>query len=109
MAARPPQNDLDDGPDTVAFGIAALAERLDAADVTYPTDVETLDRELGDAEVPYNASGATMTVGEALDAVPKQRFESERELLNVLHPVFEEKRASASRGLLARIRSFIPI
>jgi hypothetical protein len=29
--------------------------------------------------------------------------------LNVLHPVFEEKRASSSTGILARLRSLMPI
>ncbi len=110
MAVRPPDDDdLDDGPDTVAFGIAALDARLADREVTFPTDVESLRRELGAAEVPYNAAGNTMSVADALDRVPKQRFESRQELLNVLHPVFEEKRASSSTGILARLRSLMPI
>lgn len=109
MAARPPQTDLDDEPDAVAFGIAALDERLDRADLTYPVEADELERAIGDETVPYNASGATITVGDALDAVSKRRFDSERELLNALHPVFEEKRAAAASGLLGRIRSFIPL
>lgn len=109
MAARPPPTDIDDEPDTVAFGIAALDEHLDHADVTFPADADALDHAIGDAAVPYNASGATITVSDALDAVSKRRFESERELLNALHPVFEEKRAAASGGLLGRLRSFIPL
>lgn len=109
MAARPPPTGPNDEPDAIAFGIAALDERLDQADVTYPIVADELDRAIGDHAVPYNASGATITVSEALDAVPKRRFDSERELLNALHPVFEEERAAATGGLLGRLRSFIPL
>jgi hypothetical protein len=110
MAVRPPSDDdLDDEPDTVAFGIAALDARLAEADVDFPADSETVREAVGGAEVPYNAAGNTMTVAEALDRVPPREFETEQELLNVLHPVFEERREASGGGLLARIRAFIPL
>lgn len=108
MAVRPPQDDQDEELDTVAFGIAALDSRLDKADITFPTDSETLRAVLGDAEIPYNASGHTITVASALDRISDEHFETEQELLNTLHPVFEEQREAGGNGLLARIRSLIP-
>jgi hypothetical protein len=109
MAVRPPQDDIDDGPDTVAFGIAALDSSLDKRDITFPTDEETLRDSLGDVEIPYDAAGNTMTFNTALDNVPEERFENQRELLNALHPVFEEHRETGGNGILARIRSYIPL
>jgi hypothetical protein len=109
MATRPPQDDIDDGPDTVAFGIAALDSSLDEEDITFPTDKETLRASLGDTEIPYDAAGHNMTFNEALDSVPKEQFEDERELLNALHPVFEERRETGGNSILSQIRSFIPL
>jgi hypothetical protein len=43
-----------------------------------------------------------------LDAVPKQKFDSESQLLDLLHPVFEERRASASGSIVARLRELLP-
>lgn len=100
---------MDDGPDTVAFGIAALDSYLDETDIVFPTDEETLRASLGDTEIPYNATGNTMTFNTALDNVPEERFEDEHELLNSLHPVFEERRETGGNSILARIRSFIPL
>ena len=108
MSVRPPTDDLDDEPDTIAFGIAALDARLDEADVSFPTDAATLRTLLGDEAIPYNASGATITLSSALDDVPQERFEHEQELLNALHPVFEEARQKGQTGLLGRLRSFVP-
>jgi len=93
----------------VAFGIAALDARLTETDVEFPADSETIRAGLGDTEIPYDAAGNTMSVGEALDRVPSREFETEQELLNVLHPVFEERREATSGGLLARLRAYIPI
>jgi hypothetical protein len=109
MAVRPPQDDIDDGPDTIAFGIAVLDTHLDNSDIEFPTDKETLRASLGDTEISYNAAGNTMTLDTALDSVSKDHFENEREVLNTLHPVFEERRKTGSTSILARIRSFIPL
>lgn len=108
MAVRPPQDDTDEGPDTIAFGIAALDSQLDEADISFPTDEETLRASLGTTKIPYNVAGNTISLDAALDRISKQQFESERELLNALHPVFEERRATGGSGILARLRSFIP-
>ena len=108
MSVRPPTDDIDDEPDTVAFGIAALDARLDGADLEFPADAETVRAAIGGESIPYNAAGATITVDEALDRAPADRFENEQELLNALHPVFERAREKGDGGLLGRLRSLVP-
>ena len=107
MGVRPPQDDSDE-PDVIEFGIAALDARLGEADVTFPTDAESIERRLGDESIPYNAAGRTMSLSTALDRAGKRNFDTKQELLNALHPVFEEKRESASVGFLSQIRSALP-
>lgn len=108
MGVQPPSDDIDEGPDVVEFGIAALDARLEELDIAYPTDAETLRREYGDVTVPIDAAGTEIRLETALEAVEHQQFETEREVLNALHPVFEEKRARSSRNLLAQLRDLVP-
>lgn len=108
MGVRPPTDDVDEEPDVVEFGIAALDARLADADVEFPATAEELDSRFGHTEVPYDATGHTMTVSEALEAADRRRFESEQDLLNALHPVFERKREAASTSLLAQLRALVP-
>jgi hypothetical protein len=107
MAARPPQQDSS-APDAVEFGIAALDGYLDDAAVEYPVSGEEVVRTLGDPKIPYDASGNAVRLSEALASTPKNRFESRSELLELLHPVFEEYRVSTSGGLLGRLRAILP-
>ena len=107
MGVRPPQQD-DDEPDAIEFGIAALDARLSEVDVDYPATGETIIEELGDAKIPYNATGSRISMTEAIDRSDESRFESEQELLNALHPVFEEYRASRGASLVGRLRSLLP-
>lgn len=110
MRAPPPQNnDIGEGPETVAFGIAALDSYLTEEEVSFPTDKQTLRATLGDVNVPYNATGNTMRLDTALDHTPKQRFENKHELLNELHPVFEERRQAGGNPFFDRIRSVFPL
>ncbi|MFC5973309.1 hypothetical protein ACFPYI_18420 [Halomarina salina] len=108
MRARPPTDDLDDEPDTVAFGIAALDARLDRSDLSFPADAATIRESVGDVSVPFDASGGTMTVGEALDEVSTTQFDNEQAFLNALHPVFETAREKNRAGIVGRLRSFVP-
>ena len=108
MAVRPPQDD-DSGPDVVEFGIAALAARLDDADVEFPATSREVVEALDDPNIPYDASGGTVPLDEVMASHPRDRFDSRSELLDELHPVFEEYRASSSRGLLSQLRSLLPI
>lgn len=108
MGVRPPPEDEDDEPDVITFGIAALDGRLDDAELTFPATRREVEEELGNVDIPYNAAGRSIRLSEALDRTSVQRFESRQDLLNALHPVFEERRSSASSGLLGQLRSMLP-
>ena len=105
---RPPPSDDGEVPDTVTFGIAALDAHLDEAEIVYPIDARSLARELGDPEVPYDVSGSSVALSDALSETHISRFETEQELLNALHPVFERYRERSAGGVLAQLRSFLP-
>jgi len=107
MGVRPPQQD-DGDPEAIEFGIAALDARLSEADVSYPADSDTIVAVLGGSEIPYNATGNTVAIEDAIERSGKTSFESEQELLNALHPVFEEKRESASASLLMQLKALVP-
>lgn len=108
MGVRPPTNDDDDEPDIVTFGIAALDARLDDADLSYPVDAEEVVAALGDPEIPYDATGNDVRLSEALDRTHFSRFETEQELLNALHPVFESYRERTSNSFIAQLRALFP-
>ncbi|MFC6728645.1 hypothetical protein ACFQDG_08340 [Natronoarchaeum mannanilyticum] len=106
MAARPPTGDDGDEPEVIAFGIAALDARLDEAELTFPATDDEILRALGEQEIPYDASGRTMEIGDALAAVDRQEYDSKNELLDVLYPVFDERRGDG--GMLGHLRSMLP-
>jgi len=106
MAARPPTGDDGDDPEVIAFGIAALDARLDEAGVTFPATDDDLRRALGDEEIPYDATGRTIRLDDALAGVERQEYGSKNELLDVLYPVFDERRAEG--GMLGHIRAMLP-
>ncbi|WP_299263760.1 hypothetical protein [Halorientalis sp.] len=107
MGVRPPQQD-DDEPDAIEFGIAALDAWLTDAGVAFPADKESIVTALGDRKIPYNATGNKVTISDAIDRSNKEHFETEQELLNALHPVFEEMRESASSSVLMQLRALVP-
>ena len=106
MGVRPPQQDGSDA-DHIEFGIAALEPHLDDR-IDYPATDDEILAAIGDVEVSYDASGGTVALSEILDATPTRRYESKRDLLDTLHPVFEEYRAATSKSLLGRLRGLIP-
>jgi len=108
MGVRPPSNDVDDEPDVIEFGIAALDARLEDANVTYPVSAAELDDEYGQVEVPFDATGHTTTLHEALSDVDREEFETQQDLLNALHPVFERKRQATSNSILSQLRGLVP-
>lgn len=107
MAVRPPQDDSPE-PDQVAFGIAALAARLDDAEIEFPASREEIVRAIDDPEVPYDMSGNTLDVSEALAELPRETFTNRTELLDLLHPVFEQRRAAGTGTVLDRLRDLLP-
>jgi len=108
MGVRPPSNDIDDEPDIVEFGIAALDARMDDVDVSYPVTATELTERHGNMTVPFDAAGHETTLGEALRESDRREFESRPDLLDALHPVFERKRQAASNSLLAQLRALVP-
>ena len=108
MGVRPPQNDSSE-PDTIAFGIAALDERLERSGVQFPAMTDEILAAVDDTSVPYDAGGSTLDLEAALDRVPGDRFETETELLNALHPVFEERRERGAGSFVSRLRDLFPV
>lgn len=108
MGVRPPQGGSSDEPDAIEFGIAALDARLSESDVQFPATREEIVAGLRDEEIPYDAFGNTLSMDEALSQLPRREFESESELLELLHPIFEDHRSSSSMGLLDQMRALLP-
>jgi hypothetical protein len=107
MAVRPPQDD-DEEPEALAFGIAALDARLDGADVDWPATGDEVVERLGEPSIPYDAAGNSVALREALDRVPVRKFDTETELLEALHPVFEEYRENSTRSVIGQLRALLP-
>ena len=108
MGVRPPQQDTDDEVETIAFGIAALDEHLERADVTFPTTGAELRSRLDDPSVPYDAKGNEMRLSGALEETHADEFETRQDLLNALHPVFEARRERANNSIVGRLRALLP-
>ena len=108
MGVQPPSNDIGEEPDVVEFGIAALDARLEDLELAFPVDADHLRREYGSLSVPIDAAGTEVTLGDAVAATDREEFASEQDLLNALHPVFEDRRERASRSIIAQLRSLVP-
>ncbi|MEF8779746.1 MAG: hypothetical protein V5A46_03605 [Haloferacaceae archaeon] len=105
MAVTPPGGESD--PDHIEFGIASLAARLEEADVEFPATAGEVCAAIDNTSVPYDGSGNTLELEEALSEVGSDRFESESQLLEELHPVFERRRR-AGGGIVVRLRQLLP-
>ena len=108
MGVQPPTDDLDEGPDVVEFGIAALDAELPEAGLSFPTDANRLREAHGDLSVPVDAGGNEMRLADALDRCDAEEFRNRQDLLNALHPVFEARREAVSNSILAQLRSLVP-
>lgn len=106
MAVRPPQGDGD--PEMLEFGIAALNARIDRAEVEFPATRRELIDQLGDPEIPVDGGSRSVALSTALSEVGRERFETETELLDLLHPVFERIREEGSAGVVGRLRALLP-
>jgi len=107
MGVRPPSDDHSDT-ETIEFGIAVLDDVLTDADVSFPADCGAVVKEIGDESVPYDASGNSVRLAEALAEVDSDRFESAQALKNDLYPVFEERRQSRGSSVLGQLRALVP-
>lgn len=108
MAARPPSNDIDDGPDITEFGIVALDAAVEDWEVSFPVSADKLRDEYGDERIAVDASGNEMALETALADCPQRRFEDKQALLNALHPIFETERERLSNSLLRQLRALLP-
>jgi hypothetical protein len=106
MAVRPPQQDSDE-PDSLEFGIAALSPHLSESTLTFPATAQEVVRALDDPAIPYDANGNTVALSEALSTVRADEFDTQRELLDALHPVLEEYRESGG-GIFSQLRALLP-
>ena len=109
MGVRPPASNSDDGPDVIEFGIAEVAAVLDDADLSFPATGEEVVRALSNPRIDYNAKGHAVPLAEAVSDTERDRFEDKQELLNALHPVFEEYRTSRTPGVIERVRAALPL
>ena len=108
MGVRPPQDDDASEPETIEFGIAAVDARLRESDLDFPASTDAVERAIGDEPVPFDAKGSTVALGEALAKTERASFETRQELMNALHPVFEEYRTNRSGTLFGRLRGLLP-
>ena len=83
-----------------------MDEHLGDVELSFPASREEVLHELGDREVAYDPRGNTMSLKTALAETGRDRFESRRELLNALHPVFEAERRQG--GLGGWLQSLLP-
>lgn len=104
----PPADDGNGGAESVDFGIAALAAHLDGADLSFPATADEVAAALDDPEVAYDPHGNTVALSTALDRVDRERFDSESDIHDALHPVFEEYRTSTGTGVVAWLRARLP-
>lgn len=107
MGMRPPADDDDEEPETVAFGIAAVDDRLTEFDVSYPATAAEVREQVGHVEVPYDTRGHTVALGEVVADCDRSEFEDEQDLLNALHPGFERRRQQGA-GVVERVRRLLP-
>jgi len=104
MGVRPPSSDEEESTD-VAFGIVELDARLDDADLSYPATATELTGALSNPEVAYDPRGHTVALRNVVERAEREEFDSKRDVMQTLHPVFEELRSSSTVGLWARLRS----
>lgn len=108
MGVQPPSDGVSEEPDVVEFGIAALNAELDDRDIEFPIDADALGDAHGDLRIPVDAAGNDIRLAAALERTGRTNFESEGDLLEALHPVFEAEREAVSNSLLARLRGLLP-
>ncbi|AWB27633.1 hypothetical protein [Halococcoides cellulosivorans] len=106
MGIRPPQSDGVGDPDTVEFGIVAFDGLLSEADLTFPTDRDQVRATLAGRSIAVDPAGREVPVDDVLADLDDRTYESEGDLKNALHPIFEQRREEGV-DLLARVRSWL--
>lgn len=106
MAARPPQRQTD--VTSIEFGIAALIPLLEEHELQFPLTADELIEQLNDPDIPVDVAGRTISLSTALNELETTTYESQQELLNQLHPVFESYRENSSTTLIGSLRQMLP-
>lgn len=106
MGARPPQSNSEKT-DSIEFGIAELAAELDRAEISFPATADEIVRATENPRIDYDATGHAVALADVFEGTEteRNRFESQRQVLNELHPVFEEYRTTRSPSLVERVRT----
>ncbi len=90
----------------MTFGIAALDAHVREAELAFPATADEIVETLGDPDIEYDPAGNTVALSTVLAEVEQKEFERRRELMNALHPAFEQRRQSGG-GVLGWVRSVI--
>lgn len=107
MGMRPPSDDNEE-PDSIEFGIAAVDARLKKSDLSFPASQDDVATALGSERVPYDIHGNTVPLKDVLEETRMDEFETRQELLNALHPHFEDYRTRHSASVVQQVRSLLP-
>jgi hypothetical protein len=108
MAARPPGGGDEEPPETLAFGISALDARLSESELTFPATAGEVVAALDEPDIPYDTAGNTLSLSAALAELDREEFETETELKEQLHPIFERKRREAGGSIVGHVRRLLP-
>jgi hypothetical protein len=103
MGMRPPSGDSE--PELIEFGIAAVDAEVSDSELSFPATREDVESALGDIRIEYDATGNSIALSRALDRADQESFDSEQDLLNALHPVFEDLRNTSGPGFVSWLRS----
>lgn len=104
MGVRPPADDSGEA-ELIEFGIAALDAKIGDADLSFPATRDEILDALGNQSIDYDAAGHSIDLATALERTDSTEYESKRDLLNELHPVFEDLRSSSTPGFVGWLRN----
>lgn len=85
-------------------GPPAVAEIIDEQGWSYPVSVRRLEQECALKNVQIDERGNSIMLGELLQEVGADRFESEDDLYETLEPVFEAERERRHVGFFGKVK-----
>ncbi len=108
MGVRPPSNDDNNEPESIEFGIAAVDAHLREVELSFPASRADVEATLGDERIPYDVYGNDVPLSKILEGLAHESFDSRQELLNALHPAFEQYRKNNAGGFFSQLRALFP-
>lgn len=85
------------------YGIDAVTELIEDADVEYPVSVDRLVREHALANVDIDEEGNSIMLGELMNVADVREFADEEDVARTLAPVFDRLREERQVTLLDRL------